>query len=149
PWTDELRSLVAGGGPARLKAHLARVDGSQLTPGLLSLLEAHQGLEERLDLLRAAQRRSPGDFWLNFSLGNALITKGRAGEAVGYLQAVLAVRPSRSAVLNNLGAALKATGRTDEAFAAFREAVRLDKANPLARFNYAVALAEKRLLDEA
>jgi hypothetical protein len=44
-------------------------------------------------LLRAAQARLPGDFWVDFLLGDVLYEKKRMDEAVGFYRAALAVRP--------------------------------------------------------
>jgi Flp pilus assembly protein TadD len=133
-----------------LKERLAGVSAEELTPSLL----AHVGrllsvTDEGLDLLMAAQRRSPSDFWINLTLGNTLNKRGRSEEAIGYLRVALAVRPHRGVVHHNLGIVLWRSGRLDAAYYSFREAARLDPNNPLFLYSYGVALLEKGLPAEA
>jgi tetratricopeptide (TPR) repeat protein/tRNA A-37 threonylcarbamoyl transferase component Bud32 len=90
-------------------------------------------------LLRAAQERRPGDFWINNELGNAL-SKKQAGEAVGYYRAALAVRPGTSPVLSNLGNALYGQGKVSEAVKECRRAIALDPKFAMAHNNLGNAL---------
>ncbi|HVK18730.1 MAG TPA: protein kinase [Fimbriiglobus sp.] len=136
---DAWKALLAGIPPglemaelqARLKARVAEIDESRLTPVLMArvgrLLEK---TDAGLDLLRAAQRRAPTDFWINLTLGNTLCRQGRTDEAIGYLRVALAVRPHRGVVYHNLGIALRQAGRLDESRACHREAARLEPNKP-------------------
>src|SRR5262249_26645106 len=63
------------------------------------------------NLLREAQERHPGDFWINTMLGMVLNQGGKSAEAVGYLRAAVALRPDTSVAHNNLGLALSALGK--------------------------------------
>ncbi len=105
-------------------------------------------------MLRAAWRRSPGDFWVNFELGMASWDPRRGElerpeEAVRYLTAAIAARPHSHAAHVNLGTALAALGRFDEAESACRQAILLQPDNATAHYNLGVALAERGRSDEA
>jgi serine/threonine-protein kinase len=150
PWKDRVRDPGAWADRQTLQARLAGVDVSRLSPTLLAragweLRESDEGL----DLLRAAVRHAPGDFWLNHTLANVLGARGRADEAVGCLQAALALRPQRAAVHNGLGVALMRAGRQDEAIASFEEALRRDPLLFQAHGNLGAVLSDKGRLDEA
>jgi Flp pilus assembly protein TadD len=136
---DSWKALLAGIPPglemaelqARLKARVAEVDESSLSPGLMARVgRVLDNTDEGLDLLRAAQRRAPSDFWINFTLGNTLCRRGRPDEAIGYLRVALAVRPHRGVVYHNLGIVLRKAGRLDESRACHREAARLEPNKP-------------------
>jgi tetratricopeptide (TPR) repeat protein len=100
--------------------------------------------EDRLarEVLRAAQERYPGDFWINHNLAFALAQgkPARAGEAVGYYRAALAVRPDSPGVYVNLGRALQAKGDLSGAVAAFRKAIALQPGYAMAHTNLGNAL---------
>jgi serine/threonine-protein kinase len=76
-------------------------------------------------LLTDVQQQHPGDFWANFALGEVL-SRTSPAEAVRYFQAAVAVRPTAAVTHHNLGQALAAAGRADDAIPCFRQAVRLD-----------------------
>jgi tetratricopeptide (TPR) repeat protein len=77
-----------------------------------------------IDILRKAQRRHPGNFWINHDLG-VLLLPTQPGEAVGFLRVALALRPQSPAVHVSLGNGLYAHRQYSEAEAEYREAVRL------------------------
>jgi tetratricopeptide (TPR) repeat protein len=131
---------------AQLAAPLPKGPSPQLLVALGRCVRMRGG--DAVPLLRAAQARHPGDFWLNFALGNALL-KSRPEEAVGYYRAALAARPEASAVYTNLGAALHDLGRPDEAIDACRRAVELGPKDATTHYNLGVALAERGRLDDA
>ena len=96
----------------------------------LSALESH---ERANAVLRAAWRRYPADFWINFELGTP--TTGflvldpfdrPSEEPLRYITAAVAIRPASAAAHNRLGVMLAAQYRKfDEAVAEHREAIRL------------------------
>jgi serine/threonine-protein kinase len=150
PWADQLRGLRPWRGLAEQKARLASLDVSQVPPGVLMRLGRDLGdHEEVLGMMRRAQRHYPADFWLNFRLANILSRKGRQAEAIGYLQAAVALRPHRGAAYNNLAIALQNTGRLDEAIPVFQEAIRLDPDLVCPVNNFVLALGEKGMVHEA
>jgi tetratricopeptide (TPR) repeat protein len=156
-WRDRFRDPAAWRSREALakladeaRAQLAAGPADQLSPQLLDALAKRLRVMggNPVPMLLAAQARHPGDFWLNFALGNAL-APSRPGEAIGYYRAALAGRPDASAVHNNLGAALYKESRIDEALEAFREAVACNPEGAKAHYNFGIALQAKGRLDDA
>jgi serine/threonine-protein kinase len=104
---------------------------------------------DALPLLTEARRRYPGDFWINFILGNALYAARKWEAAAGSYRAALAVRPETVVVYNNLGNTLKAKGDLAEAIQEYREALRLDPGYATGHYNLGIALKDKGERDEA
>jgi tetratricopeptide (TPR) repeat protein len=121
------------------------------SPQLLAVFGTALGLQQgdTLALLKEARRRFPGDFWLNFQLGNTIGDAGKWHQAVGYFRAALAVRPDATAVLTNLGIALGETKEPDEAIRELRTALDLDPRYTPARHSLGKVLATNGRLDEA
>jgi serine/threonine-protein kinase len=93
--------------------------------GLGGILLANGQREEALAFLRGAQRRYPDDFWLNYLLGH-FWEKDRPQVAAGYFRVAVAIRPRSGEAYSVLGRALRDTGNTDGAIAAFRKALALN-----------------------
>jgi tetratricopeptide (TPR) repeat protein len=114
----------------RLREQAAAQEIAALPPTALFVSAAlfhAQAPRQAVAVLEAAQRRHPGDFWLNHQLAYALARQGgRDGEVVGYYQAALALRPDCPGVWVNLSVALSRAGRLDDAVAACERAVELD-----------------------
>jgi tetratricopeptide (TPR) repeat protein/tRNA A-37 threonylcarbamoyl transferase component Bud32 len=142
PWRDRVRSPRVWNNKRRLArlAQGARARGAP--PRFVGVLGRRLQMlgGESVALLRAAQGRLPGDFWVNFNLGNALIEKKQRGEAVGYYRAALALRTNTPAVLNNLGNALYKQGQLTGAVRAYRRALALDPKFAIAHNNLGNAL---------
>jgi serine/threonine protein kinase/tetratricopeptide (TPR) repeat protein len=102
-----------------------------------------------LRLLQDAQRAHPADFWLNLRLASQLRELKDYEGAVRFSTAAVSVRPHAVAALNNLGVALTDQKRLDEANAAFRKAIELDRNFATAYNNLSKALVDKNKLDEA
>lgn len=87
-------------------------------------LGARQGAVE---LVRRAPEAFPGDFWISYDLGVALLDSRppQSEEAVRYLSVAAALRPKSVGVRLNLGAALAESGRLVEASSAYRQAIQL------------------------
>jgi serine/threonine-protein kinase len=133
PWRDRFRDLAVWRDPKELLAlteEALRDDGaklSELSPqvvGTLGLLLG--GGAEAVPLVRAAQRRHPGDFWLNLHLANALDSAKQAEDALGYYLVAVALRPDAAVAHNNLGAALRRKGDLDRAIVECQKAIELD-----------------------
>jgi tetratricopeptide (TPR) repeat protein len=80
-------------------------------------------------LLRAAQERNPGDFWVNHDLGRVILYaqyRTRANEAVGFLRAALALRSDSAVVHHNLGIALQILSDYKAAAQEYQAALRID-----------------------
>jgi serine/threonine-protein kinase len=155
-WRRTFREVELRGDKEKLK-HLANQDETLREPAVVLIrLEAdlcYVGLiEEAASLLRKAQQRYPGDFWINYELGRLLgwqLHPRRPEEAVGYLRAALAIRPDNADVLALLGGALQNKGDLDSALAACRRAIELDRKNPFPHNNLGLVLKDKGDFDGA
>jgi serine/threonine protein kinase/Tfp pilus assembly protein PilF len=112
-----------------------------------------------LALLREAQRRHPGDFWLNYRLAELLSHPPRSSadtigqreneEAVGFHRVALAARPDSPAVGNLLGYSLMSLDRHEEAAAHFKQLIRLRPEEGSHYFGLARALTAQNDTDGA
>ena len=86
----------------------------RLHPCDVLLLEANLDTDQAVAVLREAQRRRPGDFWLNHALGMRLhgMRPPRFDEAIGYLRTASALRPESPGAILNVGHVLQ-DGRQD------------------------------------
>jgi tetratricopeptide (TPR) repeat protein len=140
PWRDRIRDPALWRNPARLKALAAQTKADDLSPHAAVALSWLLDDLGAVQLLRAVQRRHPGDFWVNHRLGRHLDTAGQHEEAIGYLRVAVALRPRASTAHNNLGIALKAKGELGEAIACYRRAIAADPKYAKAHTNLGVAL---------
>jgi tetratricopeptide (TPR) repeat protein len=155
-WRNQVRLAVEQGDADALKT-LARAEQVQtLPPSTLGLFAAALrwlgAKREALALLREAQRRHPGDYWINHDLARLyqpvpLSEKG--DEPVRFYTAALAARPQSLDACDNLAWALMYNGRLDEAIRMHREVVRLKPDYAHAHNVYGISLSRKGLLDEA
>jgi tetratricopeptide (TPR) repeat protein len=144
-WRDRVRDPALWRDRPALARVAAEAGVAKAPPGLLGLL-GELLVWSRVDgigLLVRAQRRHPGDFWLNFNLANALGRRARWEEAIGYYRAALAVRPATPIVYYNLGVALRNKGDLDGAIAEYRKAIALDPKFAPAHQNLGAALYNK------
>jgi tetratricopeptide (TPR) repeat protein len=104
-----------------------------------------------VDLLEAAQRKHPGDFWLNHELAFYLeeLNPPRSADAVGFFRAALALRPNSPGVHHNLGRSLGKLGQLAEAESCFRRAIALQEDYSFAHNNLAAVLLQRGQRDEA
>src|SRR5262249_6871901 len=82
--------------------------------------------------LNEAQRRFPGDFWINYLLGH-FWERERPQLAVGYSRVALAVRPTSDQAYARLANALRDSGDADGAIHAYRRAIELNSDADLMR----------------
>jgi tetratricopeptide (TPR) repeat protein/tRNA A-37 threonylcarbamoyl transferase component Bud32 len=156
-WQNRLRAALVDLNAATLKtlALAATKERADLPPPTLVLcgevLETVGHLKEAIQLLRAAQQKYPGDFWINHNLAFYLATRNPpdTDEAIRFYTAALALRWRSPAVHYHLGLALIDKGLVDDAVAAFKAALRLQKDYPLAHFGLGRALAVKGDVDGA
>jgi tetratricopeptide (TPR) repeat protein len=96
-------------------------------------------------ILLAAHRQQPGDYWLLMTLGNLeVISDGDvARRRMGWLQAALAVRPKSAVAWNCYAVARYYQGEFDAAVAAYLEAIRLNGRYPDPVINLAIVLNKK------
>ncbi|MBI5904116.1 MAG: tetratricopeptide repeat protein [Deltaproteobacteria bacterium] len=89
------------------------------------------------------------NWFVHNNLGNALLERGRAPEAIPHLLTSLRIKPGNAMAHANLGRALRNVGRKSEGEAHCREALRLEPGNVPAKINMAVFLAESGRIDDA
>jgi tetratricopeptide (TPR) repeat protein len=85
----------------------------------------------------------------NNNLGNDLVQKGRAGEAIPHLQKALQIKPDYADAHNNLGNALLQKGNVDEAITHYQMALQIKPDYATAHYNLGNALLKKGNVDEA
>jgi serine/threonine-protein kinase len=105
-------------------------------------------LKNPVPLLARIQEAHPDDFWVNYLLGSELVIRN-PGEAIRYLQAALSLRPNAVIANLNLGNALLALGRLDEALAKFRRVEELAPSSSRNRVTIANVLSQLGRFDEA
>jgi tetratricopeptide (TPR) repeat protein len=127
PWRDRLRDPAAWQDEKTLARLAAQAPASALTPNLAAALGRRLArTDEGEAVLREAQRRRPGDFWLNHYLGGALSVRGKRREAEGFYRAALAARPDSAVAHANLGVVMGWQGRWAEAEKLYRRALDIE-----------------------
>jgi serine/threonine-protein kinase len=148
--TGRLKELAGGSGVAAWPA----ADAVLLADALLNAKER----EAAVQVLRAAQGRNPGDFWLNITLGEDLGASSEVlgfaspvsrDEGAGFLRAAVALRPRAAAAHNDLGVVLSGQGKAAEAEKEFREALRIQPDLGVAHSNLGALLYSQGKLAEA
>jgi tetratricopeptide (TPR) repeat protein/serine/threonine protein kinase len=155
-WRTRLRDALEKNDRGALEK-LAGQDASLSVPVVSQLLLAeglvNLGARDRaVTFLRKAQRKHPGEFFLNLLLAGNLLRPGRkegAEEAVRFYTAALAARPRTAPVQAGLAGALRVKGDLDESIAAYRAAIDLDPDLFIAHVNLAAVLDDKGLHDQA
>ena len=97
--------------------------------------------------LRLARQAHPTDVLLHANLEYLLFSKGSPedlGEALGYAQIAVALRPQSSLVYADLGFLLSRAGDVDGVIAALRRAVELDPKSASAHINLGYWLLDKK-----
>jgi tetratricopeptide (TPR) repeat protein len=151
PWRDRARDLATLKHPDALAAvALEAPVANQPVPLLLTvggeLLKARP--DDALLLLRRVQAAHPSDFWAIFALGEALGAR-KDPDAIGFDRAAIALRPEAAAAHVNLGLALTAQNRIDEAIDSMSRAVALDPRSSVAQYDLAIWLLQKHRTEEA
>jgi serine/threonine-protein kinase len=158
-WARAIRTALAEKDRAKRQTaleKLAREAGVEKRPARALTRLAKQLLDVQagasaVRLLRRAQERYPGDFWVNHDLGMAL-RRGNPPEleaAVRYLTAAVALRPDSSGAHLNLGKALQTKGQLDEAIACYRQAIALTPQYAPAHNNLGTALNSQEKVEES
>ena len=109
---------------------------------LLGTLAAQLGrMDVAIDLLERAVALDPRECRRLRSSGKCLAgCKGEPGKAIDAYHQALRINPAHAEALNNLGSALLAESRHEEAIGAFRKAVTLQPESALALSNLGHAL---------
>jgi tetratricopeptide (TPR) repeat protein len=90
-----------------------------------------------------------GNSFAHYSLGIALLNKGKKEQAVAQFRKALEIKPDFVMARSNLGLALDQKGEVDEAIAQYRQALEIKPDDAVAHNNLGMALAKKGRLDEA
>jgi tetratricopeptide (TPR) repeat protein len=155
PWRNRLRSVLRHKGQdnAALRDLAASAPVQKLPSSNLALLGSELritgALEEGNEVLRRAQQRFPGDFWINFELGRCLHESNQPEEAVAYLRVALAIRPQDAVVHTNLGVTLMVLAKYEQALACYRRALELAPEYAPAHYALGNALKEQANWGEA
>jgi tetratricopeptide (TPR) repeat protein len=151
PWRNRVREAWLKGDRKALVELAGSAPFDRLHPCDVLLLEANLDSDRAVAVLREAQRRRPGDFWLNHTLGMRLhaMRPPRFDEAVSYLRAAAVLRPESPGAILNLGRVLQTAEKVDEAIAAYEQAIRLKPDYVMAYSNLGSALCDAERPDEA
>jgi serine/threonine-protein kinase len=154
-WRQRMRAARERNDRAALEQLAREADVIAQPPEALFLLELslrqRNATESAVSLMRRAHDAFPGDFWINHTLGMALLVgpPPRPDEAARFLTAATALRPQSPGAWLNLGLALMRAGRLDEAEAAFRQAIARKPKYATAHRNLGTVLSQQGRLDEA
>jgi predicted Zn-dependent protease len=78
---------------------------------------------ERIASFRKLLASDPKDPMLHYGLATTLLGAGEPGEAATHLEAAIQLNPDYTAAYRELGRALEALGRTEEALEAWRRGI--------------------------
>jgi tetratricopeptide (TPR) repeat protein/tRNA A-37 threonylcarbamoyl transferase component Bud32 len=158
PWLKQFRQALAKGAWAEVEQLAAQAEVGRYHPAVLIGLVRKLPEEARAGqvlLLRRTQQQYPGDFWVNFALGDALYHSlsfsgvdrpARAeelpvmNEAAAFLRVAVGLRPGNPTAHNNLGLTLMIQGDMKAAIACFKQALTLDPQQTSAHTNLGNAL---------
>jgi eukaryotic-like serine/threonine-protein kinase len=118
---------------------------------LAAALRGNGQPEQALALLERACEIHPGYFWIHLELASlsSEVRPARLEAAVRHGIAARALRPRSAGAWNNLGNALRAQGKLDEAVACNKKAIDLDPKLFVAYLTLGNALRDQGKLDEA
>jgi serine/threonine protein kinase/Tfp pilus assembly protein PilF len=132
-WRRAFREAALAADMPKLKLLAAQPEAPAQPPGVLAwqgqVLRNFDLLNESQAIMRQAQQRHPGDFWINYNLGAALTLcppPQHPEEAIGYFRAAIAIRPNSAEANSYLGQALCGKGDPDAAIAAYQQALEID-----------------------
>ena len=152
PWRNKVRALVESRDRHALEDLTRSEDFRAQPPATVHLMTttlAQLGsLSLAIDVLRQAQQRRPGDFWINFALAS-LLEASQSGEAIAFFRSALAVRPESVEVHWRLGRALGNQGHRAEADSVYREALRLRPDELTVCVDHGINLLEQFKVSEA
>jgi tetratricopeptide (TPR) repeat protein len=148
-WGRQVRAAASGPEPRAALVKLAGTIDVERWPRwalqmLVQRLKAHNARAAVVALLRRAQVRHAGVFWINNDLGVLLLHQkpGGTAEALRYLQAAVALRPDSTLARINLSYAARALGRPDQALAEIRMVLDLDPKLAKGHTNLGILLYE-------
>jgi serine/threonine protein kinase/tetratricopeptide (TPR) repeat protein len=147
PWRRQYFEARINNDKSALLQLAKQPDTLTQVPGILVMLSNRIFLIDHsagVELLREAQRRYPGDVWINRNLAyqvDALITAASTpeqvasirGEIVGFCRAALAAYPESPGLRTELAMSLRRANRLDDAAAVLRQAIDLKPDNYFAQ----------------
>jgi serine/threonine-protein kinase len=150
-WRDRARDPLVRKDDAAFTKVIESTRFGDQSVALLLALELQLLAQEKntIAYLKQIQRAHPGDFWINFRLGEVMRARNAFGEAIRYYQAAHAIRPKAAVVCHNLGTTLALAGQPQEAIEQLRIALQLDPTATPAHNNLAMALMNTGRYDEA
>jgi len=156
-WRNRFRDLAEQRNRRDLEQFADRPEVADQSPTsavlLARALQSVGAVHKSLTVLSAAQQRHPNDFWLNVEVGAVLLWKmrpPRGPQAAGYFRAALALRPDNAGVYCNLAGALREPPEDlDQAIAAYRKAVELNRNYASAYFGLAEVYGRQGAWGEA
>jgi tetratricopeptide (TPR) repeat protein len=154
-WRRAFREAALARDATRLQTLAGQAEALAQPPDALglmgSVLEAAGLPNEAEAVLRQAQARHPGDFWINYNLGHVLLfgPSPHPDEAVGYFRAAVAVRPGSAEAHSILGLGLARSGQADRAVAAYLQAIELNPEYAVAHNNLGDVLRGQGKLEDA
>jgi serine/threonine protein kinase/tetratricopeptide (TPR) repeat protein len=157
-WRNRFRDIILEGNWATLKGLARDPEMHKQPPATVVLLAALLYMPDEIPLavalLRHAQQRYPGDFWINHTLSMKLLelSPPESGEAVSFARVALGLRPNDAGAHQELGIALRRHGKLQEAVTAYRWALNLKPGKSwvhLVYSNLGNALHDQGKLDEA
>ena len=94
-------------------------------------------------------KKYPDDFTANFRMGDLMLTRNQAGEAIPYFQRAAQTDPTSVLAATELGVALFSAKKVPESIEALRHALALDPTYVDAHYNLASILATSGQFEEA
>jgi len=137
---DELMELLED--PA------ARAQPPVVLVPIIGILKPTPPIDLLLELLGPAWLRTPGDFWLNLTLGGLLL-EDRPEAGIGFYRAALAARPRTPSAYVSIANAYAEMRLYEAAEANYQAALRIDPEDVSALFNIGVMYDECGRLDLA
>ena len=156
PWRRQVRdALVRKDWPAL--DNLARSADLDRQPAatfyfLYAALRANDKNLLGIEVLKRAQWKFPGDYWINHRLGVNLIwlqSPHHIEDGIGYMRAAVALRPESAHSVMNLGNGYSFLRRHDDAIACYRKALELKPGYGNCYSNLGLVLSRKGQYAEA
>jgi serine/threonine-protein kinase len=152
PFRQRLRTLSVQAVTPQTQAELRQLAGSLDVKAHrpATLVYLYQTLiwaqlpDAALRVLQDGQFVHPADFWLNFHLGNLLLTPKGAAGAARYFSAAVSLRPDSAVAHSNLGVSLIHQGKLDEALTYLRRATNLSPDSANALINLGAFLSDEK-----
>jgi serine/threonine protein kinase/tetratricopeptide (TPR) repeat protein len=152
-WRRTVRAALEVGDMSKL-TQLAATDEARSQPPVLiawlgAALRDGGETEASVSVLLHAQRKSPGDFWLNYELSKSLGKKNEHVEGLGFARTALGIRPESIGASMALAASMSGGQRHEEAAALFRTLIAKNPQLVEAHTGLAAAHASLKQWDEA